>query len=257
MEAQRPNGLDLNVIACGDGEGLLFIHGAGGNAAIWTQQVAAFAGSRRVVAFDLPGFGRSPAIAPERLGEALTSAPAVALDAAGLDRADIVCQSLGGWSGLRFALAHPHRVRRLVLACTMAGVAHGPALAAFASARERMDARGPVSLGLRDSFRQARPDMAYLYDQVSAFNPPLPASFGAAIFAPDLLVPIERLSAVTCPVLLVAGAQDPIWPPDALNGIAAALPNCEMAVLPDSGHSPYFEQPEIFNATIAEFFSRT
>ena len=60
MKAQRPDGGDLNVIATGDGEGLLVIHGAGGNAAVWMQQVAAFAPSRRVVALDLPGFGRSP-----------------------------------------------------------------------------------------------------------------------------------------------------------------------------------------------------
>jgi pimeloyl-ACP methyl ester carboxylesterase len=178
-----------------------------------------------------------------------------ALDAAGLDRSDVVCQSLGGWSGLRFALAHPHRVRRLVLASTMAGVAHAPALAAFAAARELMDERGPASLGLQDVFRATRPDMAYLYDQVSAFNPPMPPEFGAAVFSPDVLVPMDRLAEVRCPVLLIAGARDPIWPPAALAGIADAIPAAEMVVLPDAGHSPYFEQPEAFNAVIKAFLA--
>lgn len=255
MTTSQTDDLNLHVVASGAGEGLLFIHGAGGNAAIWTQQITAFAPTRRVVAFDLPGFGRSPAVEPDDLPRALTHAPAQALDAAGVERADVVCQSLGGWSGLRFALAFPHRVRRLVLACTMAGVAHDPALAAFAAAREKMDERGPASLGLRDSFRSARPDMAYLYDQVSAFNTQLPPTFGAAVFSPQMLTPKAQLAALTCPVLLIVGADDPIWPPDSVAGIAAAIPHAAMAVVSDAGHSPYFEQAEEFNALLRTFFA--
>jgi len=257
MMAQSGRAAALNVIASGEGEGLIFIHGAGGNAAIWMHQFAAFSSSRRVLAFDLPGFGRSPAAPLETLAQSLASAPVAVLDGAGLDRADVISQSLGGWSGLRFALAYPERVRRLVLSCTMAGVAHGPALAAFAAARERMDERGPASLGLRDAFRAARPDMAYLYDQVSAFNPMMPAAFGAAVFSSDVLVPIDKLAEIRCPVLLIAGEHDPIWPPDALAGIAAAIPGARMTILPGAGHSPYFEQPDAFNAVVASFLAES
>lgn len=243
----------IHYLDQGRGDVLLFIHGAGGNAGVWWQQTAAFAPNYRTLALDLPGFGRSAIPTPEDLIGAFTKAPGGVLDTVGAAKASIVCQSLGGWSGLRFALAYPERVERLVLACTMAGIAHPPALAAFAVARDKMDERGPASLGLRESFRREHPAMAYLYDQVSAFNPALGPEHAQAVFAPQTLAPVAALAGLACPVLVIAGEHDPIWPPDALAGIVAAMPDARMEVIAGAGHSPYFEQPAAFNALIADF----
>jgi 3-oxoadipate enol-lactonase len=253
MTASAITASGVHYLDQGSGSPLLFVHGAGGNAGVWWQQIAAFAAHGRTLALDLPGFGRSAIPAPEALAAAFTEAPGSVLDAAGVERASIVCQSLGGWSGLRFAFAHPERTERLVLACTMAGVAHPAALASFAAAREKMDERGPASLGLRESFRSEHPAMAYLYDQASAFNPGLGAEHGQAVFAPQTLVPVEALAGLACPVLVIAGEHDPIWPPAALEGIVAAMPDARMEVIAGAGHSPYFEQPDAFNALVAGF----
>lgn len=253
MIATGPHGGELHYLASGTGAPLLFIHGAGGNAAIWWQQFAAFTPDHRVIAYDLPGFGRSPAPRPGEMAELFAGAAAAVLDAEGVKSANVVCQSLGGWSGLRLALTRPDRVSRLVLACTMAGVAHPPGVAAFLAARSKMNARGPVSLGLRETFRMSDPAMSYLYDEISGFNPPLDPALASAAFSPDILLPLEALAAIRCPTLIIAGENDPIWPPASLQGIAAAIPGAQFRIIEGAGHSPYFEQPVQFNAALAKF----
>ncbi|OYQ37930.1 hypothetical protein CHU93_00240 [Sandarakinorhabdus cyanobacteriorum] len=231
---------------------LLLIHGAGGNSSAWWQQFAAFAAHRHVVAYDLAGFGHSAALpAGADAYQALVGAAVDVLAAAGASRADVVCQSLGGWTGLRLALARPDLVNRLVLCCTLAGIAHPPGLAAFQQATARMDARGPAALGLTPGFEAREPAKTLLYRQIGAANPPLDPALGGAMFAPTLLIPPAALSAIKLPVHLIMGADDPIWPPASLSGMLSAVPSVAEHVMPGAGHSPYFEQPDDFNRLLA------
>ena len=106
----------------GDGDPLVLCHGAGGNHAIWWQQVPVFADRHAVITWDHRGFGRSsdraresgPTVAVQDLG--------AILDHLGIERMDLVGQSMGGWTALGFALARPERVRSLVLADTLGGI---------------------------------------------------------------------------------------------------------------------------------------
>jgi 3-oxoadipate enol-lactonase len=231
---------------------LLLIHGAGGNSSAWWQQFAAFAPDRHVIAYDLAGFGRSaPVPATADLAAAMVEAAVAVLAAAGARRADVVCQSLGGWTGVRLALARPDLASRLVLCCTLAGIAHPPGIAAFRAAAARMDARGPAALGLTPAFEAREPAKALLYRQIGASNPPLDPALGSALFAPDMLIPPAALSGIRVPVRLIMGEADPIWPPDSLSGMLAHVPDAAEHVITAAGHSPYFEQPAPFNALLA------
>jgi pimeloyl-ACP methyl ester carboxylesterase len=233
---------------------LLLIHGAGGNSAAWWQQVEAFAPQRHVIAYDLPGFGQSaPFAAGEDLGEAMVRAAVAALHAAGAARADVVCQSLGGWTGIRLALARPDLVTRLALCCTLAGIAHPPGLTAFRTAAARMDSRGPASLGLTAGFEAAEPARTRLYRAIGASNPPQDPALGARLFAPELLIPPASLADLGIPLLLLMGEADPIWPPASLTGMLGAAPHAREQTLQAAGHSPYFEQPALFNDAIRTF----
>lgn len=236
-----------------DEASVLFIHGAGANRAAWWQQCAAFAPAHHVIAYDLPGFGESDAADPARLQEQMVEAAVAVLAAAGATRAKVVCQSLGGWTGVRLALARPDLVESLVLACTLAGIAHPPGLQSFAEARGRMGQRGPAALALTEDFITAQPLMASLYRQLGAYNPPADPALAEQLFGPEALVPLEKLAGITAPVLLIAGERDTIWPPAALAGLLPHFADGRMVVLPDAGHSPYFEEPATFNALIAEF----
>lgn len=236
---------------------LLFIHGAGANRAAWWQQFAAFAPSHHVIAYDLPSFGESQAAGPEDLTEQLVAAATEVLAAAGASRARVVCQSLGGWTGVRLALARPDLVEGLVLCCTLAGIAHRPGLEAFAAARQHMGTRGPAALGLTAEFIADQPLMAALYRQMGAFNPVGDPRLAERLFAPEFLVPPAALAGIEVPVLMISGEHDPIWPPASLEELVPAFADARQVVLPGTGHSPYFEQPDAFNRAIADFFGLT
>ncbi|MCX9147146.1 alpha/beta fold hydrolase [Erythrobacter sp. WG] len=240
-----------------DQASVLFIHGAGANRAAWWQQFAAFAPAHHVIAYDLPGFGESDAADPARLPEQMIEAAVAVLAAAGATRAKVVCQSLGGWTGVRLALARPDLVESLVLCCTLAGIAHPPGLQSFAQARVRMGQRGPAALALTEGFIAAAPLMTSLYSQLGAYNPPADPALAEKLFGPDALVPLDQLAAIAAPVLIIAGEHDPIWPPAALAGLLPHFADGRMTVLPGAGHSPYFEEPASFNALIAEFLGLT
>jgi len=100
----------------GSGAPVLFVHSLAGNSAHWSAQLDALRGSRRTVALDLRGHGRSE---PPGNGDyAITSLAqdvgAVA-DALGFERFALVGHSMGGGVALAYAGAHPARVDRLLL----------------------------------------------------------------------------------------------------------------------------------------------
>ena len=109
-------GAKLYYEAHGAGPAIVFAHGLSGHTLLYYQQVPFFARSYRVVVFDHRGFGRSACplekVSPEYFVEDLASI----LDAESIERAALVCQSMGGLTGLPFALRYPNRVSVLVLA---------------------------------------------------------------------------------------------------------------------------------------------
>ena len=106
----------LSTLEAGVGPPLIALHGLGATKASFLTTVAALADSRRVIAVDLPGFGDSmkPMAAPYDARYFARAAIAL-MDALGIDRADVVGNSMGGRAALETGLRHPERTRRLVL----------------------------------------------------------------------------------------------------------------------------------------------
>jgi pimeloyl-ACP methyl ester carboxylesterase len=212
-----------------------------------------------VISFDHRGFGRSSDRAGRSGPEVATQDLAALLDQLGIGRADLVGQSMGGWTVLGFALSRPAAVRRLVLADTLGGIdvtslaervaralpSRGPSLAPPAEL-----ARHPA---LDDAFGARDPARAHLYQMLGAFGEP-----DLAAILPRLVAcrrKPEELAALTMPVLLVVGERDPLFPPDVVRRAAALLPDARVVEIPGSGHSPYFEDPEAWNAAVAAFLA--
>ncbi len=241
------------------GTPLVLCHGAGGNHAVWYQQVPVFAESRRVVAWDHRGFGRStarkgpttPALAADDL-EAL-------LDHLGIETCDLVGQSMGGWTALGFAIANPARVRRLVLADTPGGI-DCPEVRTAIDALQRGPGplAAPPELGVHPAvgapFSARDRDHAYLYSLLGGFGDP-----DLAAIAPPLLstrVADDALASVRTPTLFVVGSLDTLFPPAAIRAAAARLPdgaNAGVVEIPETGHSPYFEDAPAWNRAVAAF----
>jgi len=237
----------------GSGDAVVLSHGAGGNHAVWFQQVPAFARFRRVITWDQRGFGRSTARGGPTT-PALAAADLVALlDHLGVGSVDLVGQSLGGWSVLRATLDAPARVRRLVLSNTPGGIQTDALSRAWASIGPRPLAdeglgRHPA---LADAFGARDPAHAYLYQMLGGFG-----ETDLAQVAPSLMTTVvtrAHLAGLQCPVLFTTGAHDGLFPPGLIRESAALVPGARVHAFPDAGHSPYFEQPGEWNRVVGAF----
>ena len=238
----------------GDGPALVFAHGAGGNTLIWFQQVPAFARTHRVVTFDHRGFGRSSCAPGAFHARAFADDLRAILDHAGIARAALVCQSMGGWTGLPAALAFPERVSGLVLSGTPGGVFTPAVAAAFQRVGQLARSEGIRGRpALAPDFPEREPALAHLYDQISALNQPLGGP-ALATLAETRVTPAE-LAGYTVPTLMVAGEHDQLFPPAALKEAAAQIPGCRVVDFPGAGHSPYFEDAPRFNRLLGGFLA--
>jgi len=238
----------------GSGPAITFAHGAGGNTVVWWQQVPFFARERRVVTFDHRCFGRSVCAPAAFHAREFAGDLRAILDAAGVARTALVCQSMGGWTGLRAALVMPERVSCLVLSGTPGGVFTPRIQEAFfrvgrTAATEGIRARP----ALAPDFPEREPELTWLYDQISALNPGLPRT-GLATLA-EAQVEKAELAGYAVPTLMISGEHDQLFPPDVLKEAAAEIPGCTLLSFPGAGHSPYFEAAPRFNRLVAEFIA--
>lgn len=242
----------------GAGAPLVLAHGAGGNTLVWWQQVPFFARRHRVLSFDHRGFGRSTCAPGTEQARHFAADLTAILDAARIERAALVCQSMGGWTGLQLALAAPQRVAALVLSGTPAGVVTPKVLEALAaiasaaaSALQAPDWNTPHPALAADIFTRD-PERGFLYAQLAALNPP---GALARLALHEVMTDPARLAGWSIPTLLVGGAHDRLFAPDVLREVAEAIPGARFREIPYVGHSPYFEAPEEFNLVVDEFLS--
>jgi 3-oxoadipate enol-lactonase len=241
------------------GEGqvpLVLSHGAGGNHASWFQQVAAFAPERPVVVWDHRGYGRSSDRA-DRSGPEVAPGDLLAVcDHLGIAQADLVGQSMGGWTIVGAALARPGFARSLVLTDTPAGFTlsalparGGPVRRGLLAAGDRLGVHPAVDA----SFSVSHTALAHLYQSLGRM--------GTA--DPDVILPrmglvhhgADEAARLTMPVLCIVGSNDRLVPPAAVHELAALLPDARVIEIDGCGHSPYFEDASGWNDAVAGFLS--
>ena len=239
-----------------DGEPILFAHGAGGNAAIWYQQVVAFTAlGYRCVTFDHRTFARTAADPATCHPVQFRDDALAVLDAVGVEQAHLVGQSMGGFTVLRMALDASDRVASLTMSGTPGGLPNPeptPAVRALLSSEDT------GSGGVLDTMARAtreKPLVMRLYESLSSFNTEF--SFANLAGLNGYGVSFEEASTLNMPILFVAGAEDPLFPPDLLESYVGRVPGARCEVVTDSGHSPYFEQPDVFNALLLDHLRKT
>jgi 2-succinyl-6-hydroxy-2,4-cyclohexadiene-1-carboxylate synthase len=253
----------LHVEIRGSGPALLLLHGFAGSARNWRPQVRALAGSWRTIAYDARGHARSEAPEdPAAYGaEALVADALGVLASAGAERAVWVGLSMGAAVALEAALRAPRAVRALALLSIPGGrgAARGIAAhaAAFADAIEREGlpaagerfAWGPGS-GL-DAAGAALVRQGFLEHAPHALVHTLR---GFLAGWPPVAARASELARLAAPTLVVAGARDAgsLEPSRAL---AAAIPDAELAVVPDAGHVVNLARPAETNALLLRFLA--
>ena len=246
------NGIRLYYHLQGRGPALVFAHGAGGNHMSWWQQVPFFASRYRSIAFDHRAFGRSSD--EDGAGRrAFADDLRDLLDHLDIERVAIVAQSMGGRTAVGFSYRNPDRVSALVLAGTTGG-------AVTDAVREAQEEHRQTPTGKRTLYQRAisprlereRPDLAYLYRLIARHNPPRPKDFLAAI--PGYRgSSAEFLTSLGVPILFLVGSEDTITPPDVVRMCHEAVPGSQYAVVPEAGHSAYFEKADAFNSRVLGF----
>jgi 3-oxoadipate enol-lactonase len=236
---------------------LVFAHGAGGNATIWWQQIPFFYEWYNIVTFDHRTFARSTCPPDDFHSKYFAGDLQAILDQEKIDRASLVCQSMGGRTGLQFALANPQRVDALVMSHTI-GTIFTVAIqqARLAANAARPAPQGPFSgSAFAADFPDKNAAAAYLYNGLSNFN----VNFDRRKlqpFDPETRVTPEMLQDFHVPTLFVTAQHDMTIPPDAVRMAADLVPNAELVNMGDAGHSSYFEMPQRFNQVVLEFLQR-
>ena len=204
-------GTEIYFETQGQGEAILFAHGAGGNAGIWFEQFAAFSDRYRCIAFDHRTFARTPAD-PASINPAQFRDDALAvLDACSVERAHFVAQSMGGWTCLRLALDQPELVRSLTMSCTPGGL---PNPAPTESARNLTSSSDSGRAGVMATMSRATaadPVRMQLYQTINGFNTAFSMTNLRSLGDPAYAVTEAMCGTVEVPVLFISGAEDPLF----------------------------------------------
>lgn len=244
-------GAEIYYETTGSGPALIFAHGAGGNAAIWFNQFAHFAPAYQCIAFDHRYFARSPSQGDITVHQFRDDLLAI-MDALDVEKAHLVGQSMGGFTVLRTALDAPERVLSLTLSCTSGGIKNPnptPAMKSLTSASGRDTGGIQASMS---KVTRGKPQLMQLYESINNFNTQFSWDKLRTLVGKEDVVQLEQLQQLTCSALIVAGAEDPLFPKTLLESYLPYMRDAKLVEIMDAGHSPYFEQPEVFNRILEE-----
>jgi pimeloyl-ACP methyl ester carboxylesterase len=247
------NGLDVLYYVAGEGEPLVVIHGGGGDARTWWNNITELAGKYTVYAPDLPGYGGSEPLNGSYYIPELSGFIDEFARQLGLEEFYLMGHSLGGGVALDYALKRPCKVRKLVLVsslCLGEEIAFWVRLLSLPALMRSIGALIiPVLKGIRWIAGQLNP--ARLIMSLS----PAAMAVGGNIttFKKQTHVLKDRLAEVAMPTLLVWGGRDPIVPVGQAYKAARTIPDCRVKVFKRRGHNVHRDELKQFSSVIAGF----
>ena len=237
----------------GTGEPIVLLHPASGSGLIWGYQQPVFAkAGYRVISYSRRGYHGSapvdranPGIASEDLHQLV--------EFLGLGKFHVVASAAGGSIASDYAFSHPDRLLSLTVSSNQFGVVDGDIAATGARIRPKIWDEIPVEIReVGPSYRARNPEGFRLWVElerksglVDRFRQPLKNRITDAM-----------LAALKVPTLVVCGAADLATPPSIARMIVAIIPNAELVVASESGHSVYWEEPEVFNRAVLAFIAK-
>ncbi len=273
IEARRVSvqGLETRYLVAGEGPPLVLLHGAGQSAVDWSWTLAALGRGHRVYAPDLPGAGGSAKPPAEYSSAFYARFVAAFLDRLGIGSAALAGNSFGGLVALRLALSDPERVTALGLIDSAGlGRAVNPALLSLLAPVWGESAvlwsKTPLGAAQRSWLRATlmfagpeRAPQAWLEEQDRLARTPgfLEATLTQLRAGLDLdgqrEVLLPELPRLTMPTLVLWGERDRIFPVYHARAALRRLREGRLAIIPDCGHLPQVERPDLFNAALRRF----
>ena len=242
----------------GQGPVILFAHGAGGNRLSWWQQVPYFMDRYSCVTFSHPGFGRSDWIGDVSDRVSYSDVLLELLDHLEIERVALIAQSMGGWTCLPVAVRLPDRVAALFMASTPGNLSTPEIDQAREANRERLEelrqaweerSAGSFNPALGERCFTEQPGMHYLYSTIQGLNQPRASR-------PRIDITPEEMSGYRTPTMYLTGEEDVVLPSSMIAAAAAVTPGAHLERVPETGHSIYFERPDVFNSLLSAFLNK-
>jgi len=248
-----------------DASPIVLLHGTGSSLHAWDGWAAVLKKKRRVIRFDLPGFGLTGP-SPQGIYTLDNDSRAViaVLDKLAVERCVIGGNSLGGAVAWRTALAHPWRVQKLILVDAVGYPDHplsvpiGFRLAKLSALTWLLKNTLPRSLveqGLRNIFGDARRVTREMVDRAVAINQregnrqALAERFRQR--RPDAL--FKRIPELKLPTLILWGGRDRLIPPEDAKRFHRDIAGSTLVIFDDLGHAPEEEDPTRTVAAVKQF----
>ena len=270
---QRPLellGRRVNVLDTGGSrEPLLFLHGWSSNWQIFLLNLAAFMGTHRCLALDLPGFGHSDMPSEPISIRGYAKTVDAMCDALGVEHVAVVGNSMGGFVGAELALSFSTRVDRLVLVSAAGLTTEHLAAAPSIALAKAVYAGLPYARRYESAFvrrpRLRRAVMQSVFRYPERLSVPLAHELVLSAGKPGFVQALEallkysyreRLGQIEVPVLIVWGRNDllvPVGDAERYRRLIGA--NARVVVFEDTGHVPMLERPSRFNALLRNFLA--
>jgi pimeloyl-ACP methyl ester carboxylesterase len=232
----------------GEGPVILLSHGYSATSEMWRGQIPALSRRHKLIVWDMRGHGQTdyPEDPSEYSEEKTVADMAALLDAVGTDSAIVGGLSLGGYMSLAFHLAHPERVRALLVIDT------GPGFKGD-EARERWNKH---AVEIANRFEAEGLSYVRSLSKEMAMSSHRSADglirAGRGMLTQRNAQVIASLPNIKVPALVIVGANDAPFL-NAADYMTAKIPNATKLVIPDAGHAVNLDQPEIFNQAVLRF----
>jgi pimeloyl-ACP methyl ester carboxylesterase len=245
---KRDDGVEIYYEGHGEGPVILLSHGYSATSQMWKGQIEALTKRHKLVTWDMRGHGRSDYPEdPAAYSETATVADMAAiLDAVGAEKAIVGGLSLGGYMSLAFHLAHPERVRALLIIDTGPGYRNDAAREGWnANAHKTADRYAREGLG---GLEAGTPEMRMSHHR---------SADGLVKAARGMLTQrdpsvLNALPTIRVPSMVLVGADDTPFL-NASDYMAAKIPGAVKVVIPNAGHAANIDQPTAFNKAVVSF----
>jgi len=237
----------------GAGEAIVLLHPASGSALIWLYQQPVFAkAGYRVIAYSRRNYYNSDLAPADNPGTASGDLQNM-IEFLRPEKFHLVSSAAGGSVAADYALSHPERLLSLTVSSNNLAAANGYIAEAAAKIRTKeWDDLPRWFRELGPSYRAANPAGVQKWIEL---NHKSETGKGARQKLVNVVTP-EKLETLKVRTLLMTGAADMFTSPSIMRMIARHVPDNEVVIAPECGHSIYWEHPEFFNRTVLGFLGR-
>ena len=251
--------VELHAVESGSGEAVVLSHAIGCDHRMWDSLAAALSPQFRVIRVDARGHGRSPVPKGPYSLEELADDVVAVLDKRDIARAHWVGLSMGGMVGQAFAINHPGRLHRLVLANTTSS--YGAEGARLWDARIKAVTEGGMAAIIdvvmaryfSDAFRETHPEVVATFRERVLSTPA--AGYLACCAAIRELDFTRDLSRIHARTMVLAGEKDAGTPPAMSEEIVRHIPGAQFVVLAGAAHLSAVDSAAEFNSAVRAFLT--